>query len=341
MKIYYFAHSIKAPSVRYRGKYLLEEVKHCFGIEYTILYLTRYSFFRILPILLRLFIRRDNENVYIIQKVSLPGLYFNILSFILTKVDKSVYDIDDAMYEIRNKNVINYLIAHCKGVTVGSLNLKKYCQRLNSNTFLLTTALPCPYALKFSKNDIFTIGWVGLYAAREHQENLKKLFLPILKNLTIPLRFILMGITSDEAEREVREYFQASPHIELIIVRNIDWENEDEINAILNRFDIGVMPLVDTVINRSKSAFKLKQYLACGVPALASDVGDNSLFIKDGENGFLCRTEADWIRYITYFSNMKNNEYRQFVRKSHSGFLTSDFNLTKNARLFESFIKQL
>ena len=167
------------------------------------------------------------------------------------------------------------------------------------------------------------------------------LFFPLLKNFILPIRFVLVGITSDKAEREVREYFKASPYIELSIIRNIDWENEDEINAALTRFDVGVMPLVDTVINRSKSAFKLKQYLACGVPALTSDVGDNSQFIKDGENGFLCKTEADWIRYITYFSNIKNNEYQQFARKSHSGFLTSDFNMTKNARLFENFIKQL
>lgn len=341
MRIYYFAHSTKAPSLRYRGKYLLKEVKDHFGIEYTILYPTRHSFARILSLVLRLLIERDNENIYIIQKVSLPGLYFNILSFILTRVKKSVYDIDDAMYELRSKNVVDYLITHCTAVTVGSQDLKRYCQVLNNNTFLLTTALPCPYVVKFSKNNIFTIGWVGLYAAPEHQENLKMLFFPLLKNIILPIRFVLIGITSDKAEREVREYFKASPYIELSIIRNIDWESEDEINAALTQFDIGVMPLVDTIINRSKSAFKLKQYLACGVPALTSDVGDNSQFIKDGENGFLCRTEADWVRYITYFNDMKNEEYRQFIRKSHSGFLTGDFNLEKNARLFESFIKQL
>ncbi|MFQ5456845.1 MAG: glycosyltransferase, partial [Myxococcota bacterium] len=46
--------------------------------------------------------------------------------------------------------------------------------------------------------------------------------------------------------------------------------------------------------SRGKSATKLLQYMACGVPAVASAVGANRDIIKDGMNGILARGEASW-----------------------------------------------
>jgi glycosyltransferase involved in cell wall biosynthesis len=99
------------------------------------------------------------------------------------------------------------------------------------------------------------------------------------------------------------------------------------------------MPLLDNEINKSKSAFKIKQYLACGVPALASDVGDNKLFIKDGEDGFLCHDKNDWLKYINYFYNLDAKSYLEFIKKSRESFLEGDFNLEKAAKKFYQFLK--
>ncbi|HNN42719.1 MAG TPA: glycosyltransferase family 4 protein, partial [Nitrospira sp.] len=57
---------------------------------------------------------------------------------------------------------------------------------------------------------------------------------------------------------------------------------------------IGVMPLEDTEWARGKCALKLLQYLAVGLPAVASPVGVNSDIIVDGDNGFLATTEDEW-----------------------------------------------
>ena len=57
---------------------------------------------------------------------------------------------------------------------------------------------------------------------------------------------------------------------------------------------IGVMPLEDTEWARGKCALKLLQYLAVGLPAVASPVGVNRDILVNGDNGFLASTEEEW-----------------------------------------------
>src|SRR3712207_7532868 len=49
-----------------------------------------------------------------------------------------------------------------------------------------------------------------------------------------------------------------------------------------------------TTLFRSKCGFKIIQYLALGIPAVASPVGVNKHIIVPNQNGFLCGTEKEW-----------------------------------------------
>lgn len=59
-------------------------------------------------------------------------------------------------------------------------------------------------------------------------------------------------------------------------------------------FDIGVMPLRDSPFERGKCGYKLIQYMACGLPVVASPVGVNTQIVQHGVNGFLASTSHDW-----------------------------------------------
>jgi glycosyltransferase involved in cell wall biosynthesis len=59
--------------------------------------------------------------------------------------------------------------------------------------------------------------------------------------------------------------------------------------------DIGVMPLPDQPWARGKSGYKLIQYMACGLPVVASPVGVNRAIVEPGVNGFLARNPAEWL----------------------------------------------
>jgi glycosyltransferase involved in cell wall biosynthesis len=73
----------------------------------------------------------------------------------------------------------------------------------------------------------------------------------------------------------------------------IPWSEATEI-ASIQGMDIGIMPLADSPWERGKCGYKLIQYMACGLPVVASPVGVNPQIVEHGVNGFLARTEADW-----------------------------------------------
>ena len=55
------------------------------------------------------------------------------------------------------------------------------------------------------------------------------------------------------------------------------------------------MPLDNDGFSKGKCGFKLIQFLALGIPVVASPIGTNPKIVDDGENGFLCTTKQDWL----------------------------------------------
>jgi glycosyltransferase involved in cell wall biosynthesis len=71
------------------------------------------------------------------------------------------------------------------------------------------------------------------------------------------------------------------------------WTEAGEVAAI-SACDIGIMPLTDGPFERGKCGYKLIQYMACGLPVVASPVGANCEIVEHGVNGFLADTPEQW-----------------------------------------------
>lgn len=77
----------------------------------------------------------------------------------------------------------------------------------------------------------------------------------------------------------------------------LPWTEAGEVAAV-QQFDAGIMPLPDAPFERGKCGYKLIQYMACGLPVIASPVGANAQIVKPGITGFLAETPAEWTNSI-------------------------------------------
>jgi len=60
-----------------------------------------------------------------------------------------------------------------------------------------------------------------------------------------------------------------------------------------------VYPLADDEWSKGKCGFKAIEFMACGVPVVASAVGVNRTIVQDGANGFLAGSEDEWVEKLS------------------------------------------
>ncbi|MBN7790256.1 glycosyltransferase [Nitratireductor aquimarinus] len=89
------------------------------------------------------------------------------------------------------------------------------------------------------------------------------------------------------------------------------WSEDTEVESILE-FDIGIMPLTDTVWNRCKSGYKLVQSMACGQVPVGTAVGFNQVLITHEVDGMLINPDRpqDWFETLRYLVQNPDLRYR-------------------------------
>ncbi len=83
-----------------------------------------------------------------------------------------------------------------------------------------------------------------------------------------------------------------------VIQLPIPWEwfpySETDEASLLGHACAGLAPLMDTVYARCKDMYKIKTYLAAGVPVIASPVGHNVDVVRHGVTGYLASSKEEW-----------------------------------------------
>lgn len=77
---------------------------------------------------------------------------------------------------------------------------------------------------------------------------------------------------------------------------------------------VGMVPLPVNEWNKRKFYMKTAQYMALGIPTVATPLGSNPEVVQHGVTGFLADSEAEWIDYLSLL--IKDHELR--LRMSHA-----------------------
>lgn len=117
-----------------------------------------------------------------------------------------------------------------------------------------------------------------------------------------------------------------------------DWDENTEVDTILN-FDVGIMPLENTLWAKGKCAYKLIQYMACGIPVIASSVGMNELVIDHGKNGFLAENEDEWIGALNAL--YENPELQKKMGENGLKKINEIYNLETQSKKLIGIIKEV
>lgn len=122
------------------------------------------------------------------------------------------------------------------------------------------------------------IGWTGTFSSKQYLD----LLAPVFRRLAarIPFRLTVIG-----------NFDYALPGVDLEVVR---WSAAREVED-LQAFDIGVYPLEDNDWVAGKANLKPIQYMAIGIPTIATPAGATPLAVRDGETGLLARSEDEWV----------------------------------------------
>lgn len=339
--IYWFSYfNLAEPSVRYRAKYPLLYLKEKYDVPFSIVYpgydaKNIQNFIR--TFLSVLFFRKKNSLI-VFQKINTVGIYTTALKILLFfRSRNTLYDIDDAEYTRRSPETMHYFMRNCSACSGGSESLVNYMKQFNSNVFFLTSPVIDHKITKNKLEKILTIGWIGYYGA--HRNSLHTLFFPALLNINFPVKLKLLGVKNNTEIAEINHYFEGNPNIIVETPLNLEWLNENSIYEIIKTFDIGVAPLIDNEFNRGKSAFKAKQCLSCGIPVLASSVGENKRFIQDGVNGYLCETPMDYLEKIMLFKDMQQEGYKKLCKNAKESF--TSFSIEHYVLRFLAFYKNI
>jgi glycosyltransferase involved in cell wall biosynthesis len=271
--------------------------------------------------------------VVFIQKLIFPRPFLTVLKIFGKKV---IFDFDDAIYTVhqsgeklatrksREKTLCNFIhtVAFSDLIILENDHNKKIVDSYNTNIMLITGPIDveryCPLPRERERDNV-VIGWIG---SPQNTFYLEPLF-PVFKRICA---------TYDQ----VSFCFIGSAALEIadVDLRLVKWDLQTEVMELQN-FDIGIMPLPDDEWTRGKGGYKLLQYMALGIPSVASPVGINDALIQESENGFLATTEQEWFDRLSYLVEHKKERERMGVIARKTAVMIYSFDIAAS-RLIES-----
>ena len=250
-------------------------------------------------ILLRL---KKFDLVYIFMWVTPIGSsFFERMVRLLSK--KIIFDVEDNvlmeksnslnpfMKLLKANSKTHYLIKNADHVITSSPYLNEYCSKVNlknrctyiSSSVDTSRFLPVN---RYNNESIVTVGWTGTFSSKVYLELLNEVFIELARRCNFKLRVI-------------GNFEYSLPGVNLEVIQ---WSKDNEV-IDLQGVDIGIYPLTDNQWVLGKSGLKAIQYMAFGLPTVASNVGTTKKIIQHKKNGWLVDSDSEWVDALEILIN--------------------------------------
>lgn len=232
-------------------------------------------------------------DVIWLEKEALPWVPWFIEHLTWPRNTPLVVDYDDAVFHRYDTNrhaivrallgrKIDHVMQHATHVIAGNDYIARRAAEAGAkNVDIVPTVVDLTAydpRKSVASTDKPVIGWIG---TPQTWSSLASAYAPIVRDVSNEngASVRLIGALQEPASENGIEF--------------LPWSEKAEA-ALLQGIDIGVMPLPDTPWTRGKCGYKLIQYMACGLPVVASPVGVNRDIVEHGVNGFLADSADEW-----------------------------------------------
>lgn len=259
--------------------------------------------------------------------------------WICNRSRKVIFDIDDLVYLPGVKSDVNPLISGLKGknkpiflmkrahhVITCTPYLDEIVRRYNKHTTDISSTINTErYRPKtdYSIKGKAVLGWSGSVSTIKHLRVLE----PVLRKLKADGLCFKLLVMGDE-----------SFSLDGLEVEALPWKESHEVEVI-KRFDIGLYPLPDEQWVYGKSGLKAIQYMAAGVPVIATAIGTNFRIIENNVNGFLVSSDEEWLARLRNL--IADENLRKRLGRKGAEFVEGKFSINANKATYLSIVKEV
>lgn len=292
--LFFLLGSRNKASSRVRGFWVAEELENI-GMSCKIIYgEDRGSYYRCLKKILWC------DVLFIQKRYSRWDYYLIRVAEFLGK--KTIFDMDDAYSKTKNAITlynIQRIMKKVSAITVGSLNLLEFVKQYQVNSYLLPTSIKLEnYELpkEVDNGPEVCLGWIG-NGAHYYMDLIKILKEPLMKIASqYKIRFEIVGACG---QKELYQEFSNIPDLKTTFIDELEWQDPSEVRKAMLDFDIGLYPVRANDFNSFKCGFKALEYMALGIPVVASPVGANSDIVTNGIEGFHANGKDAWVEALS------------------------------------------
>jgi glycosyltransferase involved in cell wall biosynthesis len=231
-----------------------------------------------------------------------------------------VYDVDDAVW-VNDEAGFAAMLGLADAVVVGNRYLADHTRPMHGAVHVIPTGVRIDrYGASgrggAGDRERFTVGWVGSPSTARHLEMLVEPLAEFGRGRPVAVEIVGTGPERlpDFRGVEVRSFPE------------LPYDPADHVP----RFDVGVMPLPDGEFERGKCGAKALEYMAAGVPAVCSPVGENVNIVEHGVSGFLAADAREWVAALDRLASdddlrrRMGEAGRERVRREYSADLVVD-----------------